>query len=57
MLLEVNKNNSKVILKSSPIKLIGANGFLTSSLCFKHIVMTNYNALESNQWLLYWFKT
>ncbi len=54
MMLEVNKYNSKAIPKSSSIKLIGANGFIISSLNFKHIVMVDCNALESNQWLLDW---
>jgi hypothetical protein len=46
--LEINKNDSKAIPKSSLIKLIGVNGFVIPSLNFKHIVMANCNALESN---------
>jgi hypothetical protein len=58
-MLEVNKDNSKVIPKSSSIKLTGANGkwVIISSFNFMHIVMANYNAAESNQWLLDWFRT
>jgi hypothetical protein len=56
-MLEVNKNNSKAIPKSSSIKLTKATGFVISSLNFKHVVMANYNALENNQQLLNWFKT
>jgi len=56
-MLEANKNNPKAILKSSPIKLTRVNGFVILSLNFKHVVMVGYNALESNQWLLDWFKT
>jgi len=47
--LEVNKNNSKVIPKSSSIKLTKAIGFVIFSLKFKHVVMANCNALENNQ--------
>jgi hypothetical protein len=46
--LEVNKNNSKVIPESSSIKLTRANGFVISSLNFKQIIMANCNALENN---------
>jgi hypothetical protein len=47
--LVANNDNSKVILKSSSsIKIIWANGFVTSSLCFKEMVMANYNALNNN---------
>jgi hypothetical protein len=54
--LEANKNNSKVIPKSSSIELIGADGFVISSLSFKHIIMVDYNAYKKNQWLLDRFK-
>jgi hypothetical protein len=56
-MLEANKNNPKVILESSSTKLTRVNEFIIFSLNFKHIVMVGYNALESNQWLLDWFKT
>jgi len=46
LLLEVNKNNSKVIPESSSIKMTGVDGFVISSLNFKHIVMANCKALE-----------
>jgi hypothetical protein len=49
--------NSKTIPKSSSIKLTWVGGFVISSLHFKHMVMANCNALDNNQWLLYWFKT
>jgi hypothetical protein len=45
-MLEANKNNPKVILESSSIKLTRVNGFVIFSLNFKHIIMANYNALE-----------
>jgi hypothetical protein len=38
-MLEVNKDNSKTIPKSSSIKLTRAIGFVISSLNFKHIGM------------------
>jgi hypothetical protein len=47
-MLEANKNNSKSIIESSSIKLTGVDGFIISSLNFKHIVMANCNALENN---------
>jgi hypothetical protein len=56
-MLETNKDNSKVIPESSLIKLIRVNGFVISSLNFKHIIMANYYPLESNKWLSDWFKT
>jgi hypothetical protein len=56
-MLEAYKDNSKAILKSSSIKLTGVGGFVIFSLNFKHIIMVDYNASESNQWLLDWFKT
>jgi hypothetical protein len=46
LLLEVNKNNSKIIPESSSIKMIGVDGFVISSLNFKHVIMANCNALE-----------
>ncbi len=52
-----NKNNSKVILESSSIKLTEASGFVTSFVHFKHMVMADYNASNNNQSLLDWFKT
>jgi hypothetical protein len=54
---EANKDNSKAIAKSSSMKLIGVDGFIISSLNFKHIVMVDYNASECNLWILDWFKT
>jgi hypothetical protein len=57
MLVEGNKDHSKVILKSSTIKLIKVDGFVVSSLNFKHIIITNCNVSKSNQRLLDWFKT
>jgi hypothetical protein len=45
-MLEANKNNSKVIPKSSSIKLTRAYGLVIFSLNFKHIVMANCNALK-----------
>jgi hypothetical protein len=51
-MLEANKNNSKAIPKSSSIKLTRANGFVISSLNFKHIAMVDCNGLASNQCLL-----
>ncbi len=57
MMLKANKDNSKVIPKLSSIELTGLDGFIISSLNFKHIVMANFNALENNKWFLYWFKT
>ncbi len=56
-MLEANKDNSKFIPKLSSIKLTNVDGFVISSLNFKHIVIVDYNALESNQWLLDWFRT
>jgi hypothetical protein len=56
-MLEANKDNSKVILESSSIQLTKVDGFVISSLNFKHIVMVECNASKSNQWLLDWFKT
>jgi hypothetical protein len=56
-MLEANKNNSKIIPKSSSIKLTKAYGFVISSLKFKHIIIVDYNASKNNQWLLDWFKT
>jgi hypothetical protein len=56
-MLETNKNNSNIIPKSSSIKLTKVDGFIISSFNFKHTVMANYNASESNQWLYNWFKT
>jgi hypothetical protein len=47
-MLEANKDYSKAILESSLIKLTRVNGFIKFSLNFKHIVMVNYNASESN---------
>jgi hypothetical protein len=47
-MLEANKDNSKVIPKSSSIKLIRVDGFIISSLNFKHIRIANFNASESN---------
>jgi hypothetical protein len=55
--LIANKNNSKVILESSSIKLTEASGFVTSFVHFKHMVMADYNASNNNQSLLDWFKT
>jgi hypothetical protein len=46
-MLEANKNNPKVISKSSSIKLNGVDGFVVFSLNFKHILMANYNASKS----------
>jgi len=46
LILEANKNNSKVVPKSSSIELIGAHGFVISSLSFKHIIMVDYNAYK-----------
>ncbi len=57
LMLETNKDNSKAILKSSLIKLTKVDGFVISSLNFKHIVIVDYNASENNQWLLNWFTT
>ncbi len=48
-MLEANKDNSKFIPKLSSIKLTNVDGFVISSLNFKHIVIVDYNALESNQ--------
>jgi hypothetical protein len=48
MIWEANKDNSKAIPKSSSIKLIRADGFVISSLNFKHIVMANCNASKIN---------
>jgi hypothetical protein len=56
-MLEANKDNSKGIPKSSVIKLIGIDGFIISSLNFKHIVIVHCNASKSNQWFLDWFRT
>jgi hypothetical protein len=56
-MLEAKKDNSKAILESTLIKLIGAIGFTISSLNFKHIVKAHCNTSKSNQWLLDWFKT
>ncbi len=56
-MLETNKNISKAIPKSSSIKLTKVDGFIIFCLNFKHIVLVDCNALESNQWLLDWFKT
>jgi hypothetical protein len=56
-MLEVNKDNSKAIPKSSSIKLTRVDGFVVSSLNFKHIVMVDCNALVSNKCFLDWFKT
>jgi hypothetical protein len=56
-MLEVNKDNSKAIPKSSSIKLTKVDGFIIFSLNFKCIIVVDCNALESNQWLLDWFKT
>jgi hypothetical protein len=56
-MLQVNKDNSKAIPESSSIKLTRVDGFIISSLNFKHIVMVDYNALKSNQWFLNWFRT
>jgi hypothetical protein len=39
MMLEANKDNSKVILESSSIKLTTVDEFVISSLNFKHIGM------------------
>jgi len=47
-MLEAYKNNLKTILESLAINLTGANGFVISFLNFKHIVMVDYNASESN---------
>jgi len=57
LILASNKNNLKAIPKSSSIKLIWACEFVTSSLHFKHMVTTNYNASNNNQWVLNWLKT
>jgi hypothetical protein len=57
LILIENKNNSKVILESSSIKLTEASGFVISFVHFKHMVMADYNASNNNQWLLDWFKT
>jgi hypothetical protein len=56
-MLEAKKYNSKAILESSLIKLIGANGFIISFLNFKHIIRADFNTSKSNQWFLNWFKT
>jgi hypothetical protein len=56
-MLEANKNNPKAILESSSIKPTGVNGFVIFPLNCKYIVMASYNASESNQWLLDWFRT
>jgi hypothetical protein len=48
LMLEANNDNSKAIPKSSSIKLTRANGFIISSLDFKHIVMENCNASKNN---------
>jgi hypothetical protein len=48
LMLEAYKNNFKTILESLAIKLTGANGFVIFFLNFKHIVMVDYNASESN---------
>jgi len=50
-MLEANKTNLCTTPYSSSIKWIWANGFENYSLNFKHIDMSNYNALESNQYL------
>jgi hypothetical protein len=52
-MLVANKVNSKPILESSSIKLTWVGGFVTSLHHFKHMVMVDCNALDSNQWLLY----
>jgi len=57
LILVTNKDNSKVIKKSSSIKLTWARGFVTNSLHFKHMVMVDCNASNNSQWLLNWFKT
>jgi hypothetical protein len=44
LMLEANKDNSKAILESSVIKLTWANGFIISSLNYKHIIMADCNA-------------
>jgi hypothetical protein len=54
---EAKKDNSKAIPKSSLIKFTRENGFIISSLNFKHIIMVECNASESNQWFLDWFRT
>jgi hypothetical protein len=51
-MLKANKDNSKIIPKSSSIKLTGQDGFVIYSFNFKHIVIVDYNALENNQWLI-----
>ncbi len=48
LMLEANKDNAKVIPKSSSIKLSRVDGFRIFPLNFKHIVMANCNASESN---------
>jgi hypothetical protein len=52
-----NKDNSKVIPKSSSIKLTKASGFVTFPQHFKHMVMVDCNSSKNNQWLQNWFKT
>jgi len=47
-MLEAKKDNSKVVPESSSIKLTRVDGFVISSLNFKHIIMADCNALESN---------
>jgi hypothetical protein len=39
-MLEIKKVNSKTILEASLIKLTWNNGLITSSMNFKHIMMT-----------------
>ncbi len=57
LMLKANKTNLRLTPKLSSIKLTWPNGFVTYSPNFKNIVMANYNALKSNQWLLDWFKS
>jgi len=52
-MLEANENNSRIIPKSSSIKLTWVGRFLIFFLKLKHnIIMAHYNASEKNQWLL-----
>jgi hypothetical protein len=45
---QANKDNSKAIQKPSLIKSIAhVDGFVISSLHFKHIIMADSNALEN----------
>ncbi len=51
LILVANKNNSKATLESSSIQLTWVGGFVTS-LHFKHMMMVDCSASNTNWWLL-----